>query len=370
MFQSVSGRYRAEIEAGRLLSDPDQEGALVALHTLEEALTRRPNVAEGGPLARLLGRKRPPPPAPPGLYLWGGVGRGKTMLMDLFFASVAVERKRRVHFHDFMLETHRRLHAARARNIRGDAAGEIARKIAEETRLLCFDEFHVEDVADAMILGRLFTALLKAGTVVVATSNHAPEDLYKDGLQRPLFSPFITLVRERMIVVRLGGTIDHRLDRLNGEETYLTPPGSETTRAMDALFATLTEGTRPAPVRLPLPGRHVEVPRAARGIARFTFDEICGRPLGAADHIAIAERFRAVMIDDVPVLTEELRNEAKRFITLVDVLYERRVRMILSAAAPLDRLFAGRTHALEFDRTASRLMEMRSSDYGRESRAA
>jgi len=365
MHQGVSRCYRTEVDAGRLRSDPDQEAALRALHTLEEALTRRPNAGEGGRLARLLGRRRPIA-TPRGVYLWGGVGRGKTMLMDLFFNSAAVERKRRVHFHDFMLETHRRLHAARVRSGgRGDdVVSDLARAVAEETRLLCFDEFHVEDVADAMILGRLFTAVMEAGTVVVATSNHPPEDLYKDGLQRPLFMPFVALLRERTEVVRLGGSVDHRLNRLIGADLYLTPLGPGTTEAMDALFSTLTDGARPTPLRLPLQGRSVEVPRAARDTARFTFDEICGRPLGAADHIAIASRFHAVMVDDVPVLTEEMRNEAKRLITLVDVLYERRVRLILSAAAPIDRLHTGRTHAFEFTRTASRLMEMRSVGYG------
>lgn len=365
MRQGVSRCYETEVDAGHLRPDPDQNAALRALHTLEEALSRHPDPNGGGRLARLLGRRRPVA-APRGVYLWGGVGRGKTMLMDLFFSSVAIERKRRVHFHDFMLETHRRLHAARARTGgRGDdVVSELARAIAEETKLLCFDEVHVEDVADAMILGRLLSGIIEGGTVVVATSNHPPEDLYKDGLQRQLFLPLVALLRERTEVVRLGGSIDHRLNRLIGADLYLTPLGPATTEAMDALFATLSDGARPTPLRLPLQGRSVEVPRAARDTARFTFDEICGRPLGAADHIAIASRFRAVLVDDVPMLTEELRNEAKRLITLVDVLYERRVRLILSAAVPIERLHTGRTHAFEFTRTASRLMEMRSAGYG------
>jgi cell division protein ZapE len=361
--------YRARRGTGTLRPDPDQELAAEKLQSLHHALKNyRPQTGRTGWRERFgLARRPEPVEAPQGLYLYGGVGRGKSMLMDLFFETAPIERKRRVHFHAFMLEVHQRIH--KHRQARGKATGpddalpELARQMADEAWLLCFDEFHVVDIADAMILGRLFTALFEAGVVVVATSNWAPDLLYKDGLQRELFLPFIALLKERLDVMALDGPTDYRLDRLKGTPVYYWPLGPATDRTMKALFASLIDGAPAAAMHLLVQGRRVDIECAAKGVAWVDFWDLCGKPFGAADFLAIATHFHTVLIDDVPTLKDDRRNEAKRFMTLIDALYEHKVNVVVAADGPPERLYPEGQHAFEFERTVSRLMEMQSEDY-------
>ena len=357
--------YRARRGTGTLKHDPSQELAAEKLQSLWRALGGyRPAMGHVGWRARF-GLARRPDPAPEGLYIYGDVGRGKSMLMDLFFETATVDRKRRVHFHAFMIEVQERLHRLRQA---GDGAPDdmiaaLARDIAADAWLLCFDEFHVVNVADAMILGRLFTALFELGVVVVATSNWPPDDLYKDGLNRPLFLPFIRLLKERLDVLHLAGPTDYRLARLRGAKVYHWPLGRAASQALADTFRDLTDGAEPGPERLTVQGRAVEVARAAKGVAWFQFEELCARPLGAADYLAIATRFHTVLIDGVPKLDADRRNEAKRFMTLIDALYEHKVNAVLAADAPPERLHPDGAHAFEFQRTVSRLTEMQAEDY-------
>jgi len=361
--------YRARRGTGTLRPDPDQELAAEKLQSLYCALRNyRPQTGKMGWRERFgLARRPEPVEAPQGLYLYGGVGRGKSMLMDLFFETAPVERKRRVHFHAFMLEVHERIH--KHRQARGKATGpddalpELARQMADEAWLLCFDEFHVVDIADAMILGRLFTALFDAGVVVVATSNWAPDLLYKDGLQRELFLPFIALLKEKLDVMALDGPTDYRLDRLKGTPVYYWPLGPATDKTIKQLFATLIDGAHAAPTHLLVQGRRVDIACAAKGVAWVNFWELCGKPFGAADYLAIATHFHTVLVDDVPTLKDDRRNEAKRFMTLIDALYEHKVNVVVAADGPPERLYPKGQHAFEFERTVSRLMEMQSEEY-------
>lgn len=364
--------YRTRRAAGELRYDADQELAVEKLESLAHALKGyRPGpAAEGGWRARLGLTRRQSEPAPQGLYMYGGVGRGKSMLMDLFFATVPVARKRRVHFHAFMLEVHGALHARRINRHSGseiksvdDALPSLARNIAADTWVLCFDEFHVTDIADAMILGRLFTVLFELGVVVVATSNWAPDLLYKDGLQRQRFLPFIALLKQQLDVLALDGTVDYRLDRLKGVEVYHHPLGPETTRRLEETFAHLTDGAPGEPTHLLAQGRRVDVPRAARNVAWVDFWDLCAKPLGAADYLAIAVHFHTVLIDRVPVMKPEQRNECRRFTNLIDALYEHRCNVIIAAEGPPEALYCEGHHAFEFERTVSRLMEMQAEDY-------
>jgi cell division protein ZapE len=365
---SVAARYRTLVAAGRIQPDPAQADLAERLDALAAQLAGYRPARRPGPLGRLIGAKPSEPPR--GLYVHGAVGRGKTFLMDLFFETAPVAAKRRVHFHAFMADVHARIHRWRQMRKRGEVLGDdpiapVAAALATEAALLCFDEFSVRDIADAMILARLFAALFAAGVVVVATSNVAPDDLYKDGLNRALFLPFLDLLRERMAVVELGARMDYRLQKLARAPVYYRPDDSQADAAMDAAYLRLTGQARGAPCELPLLGRLVDVPQAVGGVARFGFDDLCRRPLGASDFLALAQHFHTIFIDHIPVLREAERNEAKRFITLIDTLYDRRVKLVASAAAEPDALYQGQTgaEAFEFARAASRLIEMRSLDY-------
>ena len=358
----VAGRYQALLDAGELRPDPDQARAVAVLDGLAEAL--RP-AAGRAPWSRLFG-KAPPPPR--GVYLWGGVGRGKSMLMDLAFDAIPAQPKRRVHFHEFMLEVHDRLRAERERE-EGDPIAPVARAIAAEARLLAFDEMVINNPADAMILSRLFGQLLERGVTVVTTSNRPPGDLYLGGLNRELFLPFIHLIERELDVVPLNGPTDYRLQRLGGFPTWYVPNGPEATQALSAAFFRLTD--YPPEDRANVPsediavsgGRTLHVPKSLKGVAVFSFKRLCGEPRGAADYLAIARRFHSVIIVGIPKLGPEKRNEAARFVTLIDALYEHKVKLLASAdAAPADLYPAG-DGAFEFERTASRLIEMQSEDY-------
>ncbi len=303
-----------------------------------------------------------------GVYLWGGVGRGKSMLMDLAFAHIDVEPKRRVHFHAFMLQTHRRLKQAR-RSRDGDPVETVAGQVAAEAKLLCFDEMQVTNAADAMILSRLFEKLLESGVKLIATSNRPPADLYKHGLNRELFLPFIDSIERRFGVVEVNGPTDYRLDRLAGVEVWHVPNGLEATEALSRAFFQLTDHAVEDRDRVPAEeldvggGRTLHVPKSLKGVAVFSFKRLCGTPRGAADYLAIAQRFHTVIIVGIPVMGPEMRNEAARFVTLIDALYEHRVKLLAAADTDPAGLYPSGDGSFEFQRTASRLEEMRSADY-------
>jgi cell division protein ZapE len=356
---------------GQIHADPVQEKIVQRLQSVHDqlvALAAPP--ARPGFLARLgFGRADKPPAGPRGLYIWGPVGRGKSMLMDLFFADAPVERKRRVHFHEFMLEVHDRLHrrreelAAKGAPPEADTIVPIAKEIAHQTRLLCFDEFQVTNIADAMILGRLFETLLDQGLTVIATSNRAPDDLYKNGLQRDRFLPFIELIKKQLEILELGGGQDYRLGRMRKFDLYLTPLGAWATAKLDEAFRALADGADGEPRILRTQGRDVEVPRAAPGVAMAHYTDWCARPMGAADFLCIADHFHTVILAEIPRMGPENRDKAARFVTMIDAFYERKVKFICSAAAPPDRLYVEGEGAFEFQRTVSRLMEMQSPQY-------
>jgi cell division protein ZapE len=357
--------------AGQIHSDPVQEKIVQRLQSVHEQLASQTAVApRPGFLARLgFGRAEKSPVGPRGLYIWGPVGRGKSMLMDLFFADAPVARKRRVHFHEFMLEVHDRLHrrredlAARGAPPEADTIVPIAKDIARRTRLLCFDEFQVTNIADAMILGRLFETLLDEGVTVVATSNRPPDDLYKNGLQRDRFLPFIELIKQRLEILELGGGQDYRLGRMRKLELYLTPLGAWATAKLDEAFRALADGADGEPRVLRTQGRDVEVPRAAPGVAMAHYLDWCARPMGAADFLCIADNFHTVILAEIPRMGPDSRDKAARFVTMIDTFYERKVKFICSAAAPPDRLYVDGDGTFEFQRTVSRLMEMQSPEY-------
>jgi len=300
--------------------------------------------------------------APKGLYIHGSVGRGKTMLMDLFFEHVDFKPKRRLHFHEFMAETHDRIADAR-RSSKGDPIPTVAEQIAAQSRLLCFDELHVTDIADAMILGRLFEALFDDGVVVVATSNATPHELYKNGLNRNLFLPFIKMINARMDVLELDAAEDYRMLKLAGRPLYFSPADAVATAEMDKMWVSLTGVEQGDPQQLTVKGRQVDVPQAANGVARFTFADLCAKPLGANDYLSIARTFHTVMIDKIPALGPAKRNEARRFINLIDTLYDARVGLIVSAATEVDGIYEEGDGQFLFERTMSRLIEMRSESY-------
>ena len=353
--------YRARRAAGTLLPDPAQELAVEKLQSLWRALTSyAPNNGAHGWRARLgLGPAAELPPM--GLYIYGSVGRGKTTVMDMFFEAAPLEQKRRVHFYAFMLEVHERIH--RRRRERGDPIGPVAREIGSEATLLCFDEFDVTDIADAMILSRLFEALFAEGVVVVATSNRAPDDLYKDGLQRDRFLPFIALLKQKLDILELDAIRDYRLARMLGRQVYFTPADDMAYRALERAFADLTDNASARSMTLLVQNRFVLVPRAAKEVAWFTFDELCKQPLGAADYLALCRRFHTIVLEAIPRLRREQRDAAKRFNIFVDTLYEAHGNLIASADAPPQGLYPEGDGTFEFQRTISRLIEMQSADY-------
>ena len=369
MVEPVRRRYEAMAQSGELAPDPDQQALADALDRLVAALGQRALTSKKSSLGWLFARHTASEP-PRGLYIWGGVGRGKTLLMDLFFAAAPGTRKRRVHFHEFMGEAHDRMKALRSKLKGGEVRGDdpiasVASGIAADADLLCFDEFAVNDIADAMILGRLFEQLFARGTTIVATSNTAPEDLYKDGLNRALFLPFIALLQERMTIFHLGGTRDYRLEGSGSGPRYVTPLGPAADAALAAQFRRLSGAEHGSRVELAHKGRRVAVPEASNGVARFGFADLCARPLAAGDYLKIANAFSTIILAGVPVLGPATRNEAKRLINLIDTLYDKNIRLIVSAEAEPEELWQGRegVEAHEFARTASRLREMRTDAY-------
>jgi cell division protein ZapE len=358
-------RYRALQRSGALAHDAAQELAAEKLQSLHKALRNyHPSEKASGWRERLGLSHRREMDAPQGLYIFGPVGRGKSMLMDLFFATVPIALKRRVHFHAFMLEVQATLHLWRQdKDGPDDVIAALADKIAAEATLLCFDEFHVSNIADAMILGRLFEALFDRGVVVVATSNYEPDDLYRDGLQRDRFLPFIALIKDKLDVLELDAARDYRLQRIKDMRLYFCPLGEAAARHMKESFAQLTGGAEPRPDHLTVQERRLDVPRQAEGVAWFDFDDLCARPLGAADYLAIATHFNTVLIDCVPTLSPDHRDHARRFVTLIDELYEHRVNVVIAAAAPPERLYPSGDGSFDFERTVSRLNEMQSVDY-------
>jgi cell division protein ZapE len=359
MTGAVGTAYAALVAAGELKADPDQQAAVVAIDLFAARLAKGEGLIE-----RLLGKSRPPG----GLYLWGGVGRGKSMLMDLAFDTIEVEPKRRTHFHAFMIEVHERLRAARATE-EGDPVVAVAGDIADEVRLLAFDEMMVTNPADAMIMSRLFTALIDDGVAIITTSNRPPADLYKDGLNRDLFVPFIKLIERGLKVLPLNGPTDYRLDRMRGLDTWLVPNGPQATAALSEAFFRLTD--YPVEDRANVPaeqldvggGRTIHVPKSLKGVAVFSFKKLCGEARGAADYLAIARRFHTVILVGVPVMNRAMRNEASRFVTLIDQLYEHRVKLFAAADAEPDGLYPAGDGSFEFARTVSRLEEMQSANY-------
>jgi cell division protein ZapE len=350
---SFLAQYRKAVANGTLKADAGQDRVAAKLDALADKLARyRPGRG-------LFGTRKPPR----GLYIFGEVGRGKTMLMDLFFENVDVVPKRRIHFNVFMVETHARLHAERQRIGSSDAILPVAKAIADEARLLCFDEFQVSDVADAMILGRLFEQLLDRGVVIVATSNTEPDRLYEGGLNRQLFLPFIALIKEKLEIVELGGAVDYRRLLIGELNVYLTPLGPETDAAMDEDWFKLTGRRGCEAQTLTVLGRALVVPCAAKGVARFSFDDLCRKPLAAADYLAIARGFHTILIHRIPQMNSDMRDAAKRFIVLIDTLYDENIKLVCSAAVPPDRLYPEGEGSAAFQRTVSRLIEMQSREY-------
>lgn len=350
-------KYHALVTDGVIEADPAQAAVVARLEELARALRRWRRKRHG--FAALLSRSEP---APRGLYIFGSVGRGKTMLMDLFFETTTYRYKRRAHFHEFMAEVHDRIAEARKTHP-GDPIPQVAAAIAGKTAVLCFDEMHITDIADAMIVGRLFKALFEEQVVVVTTSNVHPRDLYKNGLNRPLFTPFIELIQHHMDVVELLAAKDFRLEKLAGKPLYFTPADERAKAEMDRIWAELTGGQAGAPLALTVKGRKLMVPQAAMGVARISFAELCEQPLGTLDYLALVHQFHTVLIEAVPVMAAGQRDVARRFVNLIDTFYDSRTGLVVSAAAEPDGLYpAGDVHFL-FERTVSRLIEMRSEAY-------
>ena len=349
---NVNTIYERRIAEGELSEDAAQRSVLPEFERIREALLTAPK--------RGLFRRAPEPPK--GLYLWGGVGRGKSMLMDLFVESLEDVPVRRVHFHAFMQEVHTALHKARSEGVE-DAVKPVAKAITDSVKVLAFDEMQITDITDAMLVGRLFEMLFNAGVVVVTTSNRVPDELYKNGLNRQLFLPFIEMLKTRMVVHELASDTDYRQDRLSGSKVYFTPPDAAARDEIDAIWQDLTGG-RSEVLELVVKGRRIELPRYNNGVARAEFYQLCGHMLGPGDYLAIADALRVLILEDIPRLSRQNFNEAKRFVTLIDALYEAKVRLIASAAAEPEMLYVEGEGTFEFERTASRLREMQSIDWG------
>jgi len=373
---SLLTSYHSKIQNGKLDADPNQAQAVEVLERLYKDIVTLQAREDQGFFQKLKSIRstmfQAKILAPKGVYVYGGVGRGKSMVMDLFFDTIpAGITKRRVHFHEFMISVHNHIHSVRLNEKSGRgvdiAIPILAKNIAKSSRVLCFDEFHVTDIADAMILGRLFTALFHHGVIIVATSNWKPDSLYKDGLQRDRVLPFIALLKERMEIVHLNSETDYR-EKIFSQYTqkecnYFTPLSDTTRGQVDQLFAYVSGRAPVEEVVLDVKGRRIVVQRAAAGVARFTFAQLCERPYGAEDYLTLTQTFHTVFLEDVPRLTYDRRNEAKRMMVLVDALYEAKTNFIISAAAPPAELYSGSDHAFEFERTVSRLLEMQARDY-------
>jgi cell division protein ZapE len=368
--QSVAGAYLRAVESGYVENDPAQLTVARKLDRLLSDILAVQRASKSSALGWLFAKNAPKRESVRGLYIHGAVGRGKTMLMDMFHDLLPVKPKRRAHFNDFMADIHDRIAAKRAEFKKSKAKNTdpippVAADIANESRVLCFDEFSVTDIADAMILSRLFSALFLRGVVLVATSNVAPSNLYEDGLNRDLFMPFINLLATHTEALSLDARTDYRMEKLTRLPVYVTPLGPQADEQIQMAWFTATEGAPSRCDTIELKGRRIEIPAAAAGFARFTFEELCGRPLGARDYLALAHKYRGFFIEDIPVMDLSRRNEAKRFILLIDTLYDAGARLVVSAATPPEGLYAGKTgtETFEFARTISRLIEMQSADW-------
>lgn len=368
MTKGILDSYKHRIKAKDLHEDELQELGVLSLQRLHEELVAAQACEKRTFFEKLTGMGAGNLETPQGVYLYGGVGRGKSMLMDLFYQNLPKQiRARRVHFHAFMIEVHEYIHSRRMDDGMYDEVDAVlpslAERIAEHSRVLCFDEFHVTDIADAMILGRLFTALFDRDVVVVATSNWAPEDLYKDGLQRARFMPFIDLLKARLEVIHLDGALDYRGQFMQEEGCYFYPLGRTNLEKIETLFHKITGKTSASAAKLEVKGRTIDIKAACKGIARFSFDELCRKPLGAEDYLKIAQEYKTIFLESVPKLKKDERNEAKRLMVLIDALYENKTKLVVSADAPPEGIYTGKDHGFEFERTVSRLKEMQSKEY-------